>query len=263
MTMYTHREGIQRLGDQLAEHDATHQTISFVRDHATMTMMTTTSGPAGKRRRPSMIERSINLVWLSSKIDKFSPRSWWAGSFIIAIRIMQTSIMVLFSNPSLQAAAASLIALVGVAVQTHAAPYRQASDNRAALAAAWLLFLWPFLLLVRDSEAVGGEHGVVLGALLIAATVVVMAFTVYALVADVKKYATNNNDCGDSTQPVATQTTVVIEEDQAAPATEAPVSLGTGVIVGIDLVDRKTTAAAHDDEEERNSACVGCVVCSL
>ena len=110
------------------------------------------------------------------------------------MRIIQTSVMVFIVNPGLQATVASLFALIGVAVQTHAAPYRRSSDNDAALAAAWLLFIWSFSLLVRYSGAVDGEHGVVLGATLITATVGMVAFVVRTLVTDVKKYAMDRDE---------------------------------------------------------------------
>ena len=192
MITRTYRAGIQNLGDALAKHDAEHKRLSFVSDHAALATvdseMATTNEAGGKQRRPSMVTRSVDLLWLSSKIDKFKSRAWWAGSFLIAMRIMQTSMMVFIVNPGLQATAASLIALVGVAVQSHAAPYRNPSDNHAALAAAWLLFLWSFLLLVRYSGAAHGENGVTLGVLLIVATVVIVMLIARALAADVKKY---------------------------------------------------------------------------
>jgi hypothetical protein len=139
--MRTHREAIRKLGDTLTEHDAEQDTFTFVRDHAALATMNseaaTVSETTGKQRRPSMVTQSVDLLWLSSKIDKFQSRSWWAGSFLIMMRLIRTSIMVSIANPGMQATAASLIALVGVAVQTHATPYRRASDNDAALAAAW------------------------------------------------------------------------------------------------------------------------------
>jgi hypothetical protein len=254
--MHTHREGIQRLGDILAEYDAQHQTITFVRDHAAL-VKKTTSETVGKQRRPSMVERSVDLLWLSSKVDKFRAQVWWAGSFVIVMRIAQTSTLVFIVNPGLQATVASLIALVGVAIQTHTAPYRRASDNHAALAAAWLLFVWSFVLLVRYSGAVGGEQGVILGALLIVATLVVVAFVACAVVVDVKQH-TLIVERRDLTQATATPTTVSTDEDtstsanalaNAPAAEEVPVPHGTDGIVGVDIVDVKT--AAHDGEEEK------------
>jgi hypothetical protein len=182
---------------------------------------------AGKQRRPSMTRRSVSLLWLSSKIDKFQSRLWWAGSFLISMRIVQTSTMVFISNAGLQATAACLVALVGVAVQTHAAPYRRSSDNQSGLAATWLLFMWPFVLLVRYSEAVGGEHGVVLGALLIAATVAMVVFVACALVLDVWEDVTAGEaERGASPADMGSER-VAEEEDAAQRTTDAAVEITT------------------------------------
>ena len=59
--------------------------------------------------------------------------------------------MVLIKSPIAQAAIASLIALIAVSVQAHTAPYRRASDNRAALMSTWVIFIWCFVLLVRHT----------------------------------------------------------------------------------------------------------------
>ena len=221
MTMYKHRDEIRKLGDALTEHDAEHKTFTFVRDHAALATVgseaadseaATSNETASKQRRPSMVTRSVDLLWLSSKIDKFQSRSWWAGPFLVGMRIAQTSIMVFISNAGLQATAASLVALIDIAVQTHAAPYRRPSDNHSALAAAWLKFMWPFVLLVRYSETVGGEYGVVLGALLIAATVATVAFVACALTMDVWEDAmTHKTEHG----------TMATTEEEAEPADES------------------------------------------
>ena len=97
------------------------------------------------------ITEATDLMRLSSKLDKFQPQSWWTSSYLVAMRILQTSAMVFIASPSAQAAIASLIALIVVSVQTHTAPYRRASDNRAALVATWVIFIWCFVLLVRHT----------------------------------------------------------------------------------------------------------------
>ena len=211
-----------------------HKRLSFVRDHAALAIVdsesATTSETTGKQRRPSMITRSVDLLWLSSKIDKFQSRAWWAGSFLIAMRLMQTSAMVFFVNPGLQATAASLVALIGVAVQTHAAPYRNPSDNHAALAAAWLLFLWSFVLLVRHSGAVDGQHGVALGALLIATTVLMVMFVVRSLAAEVKKDAMDDEH-ESSSDGIGVETGAlpsVVADAQTEPGEEAGKVPATG-----------------------------------
>jgi len=196
--MYTNRVEISKLIEGVKEYDAQDDGFSYISEFATLTTAkpeehTARSSTTGRQRRPSTIARATDLMWLSSKIDKFEPLRWWAAAFLILMRIMQTSVMALITNPSLQAAVASLIALVGVSVQTHAAPYRRSSDNGAGLTAAWLLFLWCFVLLVRYSGAVGDRHGPVLGALLIIATVGMISNVLRSLMADVSKDAKNRD----------------------------------------------------------------------
>jgi len=184
---------VKELVEAIKEYDAKNDTFTYAREFNAMTTATpdastssTTTTTTGRcERRPSMIAKASDLMWMSSKIDKFEALCWWTSSYLIVMRIMQTSAMALIEKPSLQAAVASLIALVGVSVQTHAAPFRRASDNHAALVAAWLLFAWCFVLLVRFSGAVGGEHGIVLGVLLIVLTVGMMAEVMRSLGVDV------------------------------------------------------------------------------
>ena len=107
------------------------------------------------------------------------------------------------------------------------------------------------------------------GALLITATLVVVAFIARALVVDAKQHAMND-ERRDLTQAAAMLTTVAIDEDAGASANaladapaaeEVPVPPGTDGIVGVDIVD--VTTAAHDnDDEEKYPHCLG-FSCSL
>ena len=146
--MHIYRDDVKELVEAMKKYDANNDTFTYAREFNAMTTATpdastssTTMTTTGRReRRPSMIAKASDLMWVSSKIDKFDAPCWWTSSYLIVMRILQTSAMALIATPSIQAAVASLIALVGVSVQTHAAPYRRASDNHAALVAAWLLF---------------------------------------------------------------------------------------------------------------------------
>ena len=206
MIMYFYREDSKKLVESIKEYDANNDTFTYARDHTALATVepeastsSTTTTTRRRERRPSMIAKATDLMWMSSKIDKFDAAPcWWAGSYLIAMRIMQTSVMALIPSPGLQAVAASLIALVGVSVQTHAAPYRRASDNHAALVAAWLLFAWCFVLLLRYSGAVGGEHSIVLGVLLIVLTVGMMAEVMRSLGVDVWKEIEKNKQRDDA-----------------------------------------------------------------
>jgi len=157
--MFVYRDDVEQFVQKMKDHDATHDTFSYAQDFAELTKAATPTAASSstttvQERRPSrrpsmMITQATDLMWLSSKLDKFQPQSWWTSSYLVAMRILQTSAMVFIKNPSAQAAMASLIALIAVSVQTHTAPYRRASDNRAALVATWVIFIWCFVLLVR------------------------------------------------------------------------------------------------------------------
>ena len=146
--MHIYCDEVKELVGAMKEYDAKNGTFTYAREFNAMTTATpdastssTTTTTTGRcERRPSMIAKASDLMWMSSKVDKFDAPCWWTSSYLIVMRILQTSAMALIATPSLQAAVMSLIALVGVSVQTHAAPYRRASDNHAALVAAWLLF---------------------------------------------------------------------------------------------------------------------------
>ena len=115
VVMYTYREDSVKLIEGLKKYDEKHQRFSFVSDVADLTALvaTTTTEPqqatAGKERRPSIAAQANDLMWLSNKLDKFEPLMWWASGYLIAMRIIQTSMMVFITNPSLQASVASLI----------------------------------------------------------------------------------------------------------------------------------------------------------
>ena len=205
MILYFHCEESKKLVEAIKEYDTNNDTFTFALDHtalataepeASTSCTTTTTGR--RQRRPSMITRATELMWMSSKIDKFDAPCWWAGSYLISMRIIQTSVMALIPEPGIQAVVASLVALIGVLVQTHTAPYRRPSDNHAALVAAWLLFAWCFVLLIRFSGAVGDEYGIVLGALLIVLTVGMMGEVMRSLGVDVWKDIEKNKQHGDA-----------------------------------------------------------------
>jgi hypothetical protein len=62
------------------------------------------------------------------------------------------------------------------------------------LVATWIKFLWCFVLLVRFSEAVPQDHGAVLGALLVTATLIMLSEVVRSIFVDVWADAKNRRD---------------------------------------------------------------------
>lgn len=126
VVMYTCRDEFRKLVEGLKQYDAEHNVISYVSDHSVLAMVEPQT--LGRGRRPSMVTRAADLSWLASKVDKFDSTMWWTGSFLIGMRVMQTSAMVFITNPSLQASVACLIALIGINVQERNAPYRRPSE---------------------------------------------------------------------------------------------------------------------------------------
>ena len=151
-------------------------------------------------KRPEFVRRSQRLVWVVKKVERFVPECWWMGVLHVLLRLCQTSLMVLVTNQRIQAALASCIALVGVVVHRELSPFRRPSvsgdalwtsfahlffqttctsqDNTAGVLGQGLLFVWCFVLVLRDTGVFDRLPAVVLGIFLLAITV---AFLMYML----------------------------------------------------------------------------------
>ena len=75
---------------------------------------------------------------------------------------------------SVQAAFGSCISLVGIAVEMQLNPYRRPSDNRIAVFSRWIVFLWAFGLLLRLDGILGSMPSVLVGLILVLATLAVV-----------------------------------------------------------------------------------------
>ena len=240
LVMRSYREDIKTLVDKIKAHDAEHDTFTLSSDLVALPAPEPdgTASSTTRSRRPSVIAQAADLKWLFASVEKFDALCWWTSSYQVAMRLMQTCAMVLIASPSAQAAMASLIALISVSVQTHTAPYRRPSDNRTALVATWVMFIWCAALLVRHSGAVSGEHGgVVLGVLLIVATAAMVGEGVWSLAMDVcedgekkEKREASHDAAAAAADAVRTETgggevaapTRAIEEAGGAPSPAAP-----------------------------------------
>ena len=130
MLMYIYRDEIYKLVTALKEYDAQHDTFTYAYELAALESeeQTTTVASTAHQRHLSATARAADVDWLASKFDKFEPLAYWTPGYLIAMRLLQTSAMVFITNPSLQAAVASLIAFVGIALQTNTMPYRRPSE---------------------------------------------------------------------------------------------------------------------------------------
>ena len=79
-------------------------------------------------RRPSFVARSQRLVYLTSKVDRFTPSCWWIGPVQLVLRLAMTSMMVLVKQQSVQCALASSIAIIGFILHRELMPMRRPSE---------------------------------------------------------------------------------------------------------------------------------------
>ena len=143
-------------------------------------------GSSSHGRRESTVELSQTLVWLASKVERYTADAWWMGRFELVLRLCQTSLMALVTNRSVQAALASCLAVVGVVVNREVAPYRRGSDNTVAELTQALLWLWCMALLMDLAGVFSGFPITVVGIALVLATALVFAYSLRLALIDVK-----------------------------------------------------------------------------
>lgn len=102
-----------------------------------------------KQARNSFISLTTEIRWLLPKFEKFLPQFWYHGVVLLALRLLQTSFMVLVPSQLVQASVMCCVTLVAILLQSELSPYRRASDNHVALLAQVLLFCWVFVLMLR------------------------------------------------------------------------------------------------------------------
>ena len=115
--LFCFREPIKKLMKSVKEEDERHGMITKVSSIA-----------KSKTRRGSEIVLAQNLKWLEPKFKDFQPNCFWMGPALLAIRLVQTSFMVIFTNATLQAAFASCVALLSMNTQRNFSPFRRASE---------------------------------------------------------------------------------------------------------------------------------------
>ena len=124
--MYSQRDEIGRLQQALQDQDATNPAFVTAEELA--------QDLQNRGRRPSIVVSvREHLGWIVDKFEKFRPGRQSTGVFLLVLRMMQTSILVVIPRQSLQAAAACIIAIIGACVLREAQPFRRKSDNETAV----------------------------------------------------------------------------------------------------------------------------------
>ena len=177
--MYRHRDEIDRLQKALQEEDAVNP--AFV----TADGLAQGFSKAG-RRSSIVISVRENLVWIVEKFEKFRPNRWHSGVFMLVLRLLQTSVLVLVPRQNLQAAAACVLSMLGACALREAKPFRRGSDNEVAVIAQYCVFLWAFCVVLRDMGISDPKLLVLMGSVLVVATVTVFAHALWRARAEVE-----------------------------------------------------------------------------
>jgi len=115
-----------------------------------------------------------HLVWIVEQFEQFRPGQWYMGVFFLVLRMVQTSVLVLVPKQNLQAAAGSVIAIIGAFLLREAEPFRRSSDNETAVLSQYCIFCWCFAVVLRDMK----DDPIVL--LAIGIVLIVATFAVFA-----------------------------------------------------------------------------------
>ena len=115
----------------------------------------------------------------------------------LVIRLVQTSVMVLFKTQATQLNFACVVALVSVCLQREVEPFQHASDNRIALGCCWLLFCWVFALQADLSRVLGKLF---VGITLLLATIALAEYGVGCIIVEVRELIHSERDADSQAQ---------------------------------------------------------------
>ena len=225
LLMLPHRDAIKRIGEAVKQQGVQRNTV------ASVAQMSKDRG-----QRQSLVLLSKEFAYLVPKFEDFAPDCWWMSVFLLVVRLLQTSLMVLFPAQHIQAAFSSSISLVAIFVERELSPYRRPSDNRTAICARWLVFLWSFGLLLRLVHVLGSFPSVFVGLVLVIATVTVgvdsLRIAIKDTKHDLKMRRQRKGNPTSSEEPVLLDTTVqhstleMQEHDVEPPRDASETSLG-------------------------------------
>jgi hypothetical protein len=83
--MVPHVKHIKRLGYAMKQQDSQRQTTTTVSELSKI-----------RGQRQSIVSLSQKYMYLVAKFEDFHPSCWWMSVFLLVLRLLQTSMMVLF-----------------------------------------------------------------------------------------------------------------------------------------------------------------------
>ena len=124
------------------------------------------------------------LLAMAHNYEKYEASTFWYGVYLILIRLLQTSLLVLFPDRMTKAAVGTLVAVISLTIAQREKPWLRDSDDKVAEVASWVVFAWLFALLVYDSLV--NLPPVVFGLPLVLSAGFLVAFTIRACYKDYK-----------------------------------------------------------------------------
>jgi len=246
--MYRRRTEINRVQQALKDNDSQQTDIISARSLA--------RHPSFVERRPSLVVSvDQNLGWIVKKFEKFCPGRWYAGLFLLVLRILMTSVLVLIPKQNMQAAVASIIVMVGACVLQEAQPYRRGSDNQVELLAQYCVFLWCFSVVLRDMGISDPNLLLSMGIFLIVITVSVFVFAFWRVRAELKSLQSEQKGNGGEDDDPASSEIDEAESDAGMvrhdPEQQSPAELKRGGNSPKDASEQTTASNKHGEASSK------------
>ena len=95
-------------------------------------------------------EASRNLFAIQHLFEKYEGDTYWYGVYLMATRLLETSILVFFKKRTTKSMVATGIAVLSLTIAQKYKPWLRDSDDEVAEFASWVLFMWLFALMAHD-----------------------------------------------------------------------------------------------------------------
>ena len=255
--MHHHRHEIEKLGNDLAQHNLRRGTKLDANRFA-----------KSKQARNSFAALHNEMVWLLPKFEKFKADKWHWSAGLLVFRLYQTSFMALIRTQVAQATIMCCVTLLAIALQSAFSPMRLASDNQIALLAQVLIFSWVFVLLVQlagifpTREKGTSTAAVIVGTLLCIASAAV--FVAALVLANMDRLEEQSHAARRSSDVVTLETVAAAKprapessDDESSCGAQPPESTRTPVqVVEIELAQGSAAPPQSDNELREDDATV-------
>ena len=138
------------------------------------------------------------VLALAGKISHFRKYRWWFGVALLVIRLLQTSVLIFFSSPDVQAALGAAVCLVSICVQRELRPFRHESDEYVSIVSTWCAFIWMQGLLYLRTGVLSSLPDLLVGCMFVAATFMPI-FMVVRVIYKIMRHKKQADDAAENT----------------------------------------------------------------